>query len=74
MATTTSAVKFTFSDATATSGRRTISVPYGRDDISADDFSGKAAVISAVYSGFGALGQAWVETERISTKIDISDN
>lgn len=70
---TTTVNKFTFTDATATTGKRTISVPYGKDDLSANDFTGKAAIVAAVYGGFGAFGQAWRETETISSKIYIED-
>lgn len=72
MASISTVVKFTFTDATAASGKRTINVPFGSAAITADDFTGAAAKISAVYSGFGALGQAWSETDRIEDKIDIS--
>lgn len=73
MATQTVVNKFTFTDATASSGKRTITVPYGKTDMSAEDFAGKADIVRAVFSGFGAFGQAWRETETISSKIDISD-
>lgn len=72
MATTTQTGKFTFTDANL-GGTRTINVPFPSNEVTASDFENTASIMSGVWSGFGAYGNWWTNTEVVSDKIDISD-
>lgn len=62
--------KFTFTDANK-GGTRTLTVPFPYDDVDATSFENSASIMSALWTGFGAYGNWWTETDITSDKLDI---